>query len=119
MYLSKNSKKILKELKKMNTTNSIHSDKLLKNKVISTLDVNELLINLEYLDDLGLIKYKPYVSGDFMVKITKYGLDYENIKRYKRFKFFKHSILTPILVSFITTILTTFVIKYITEGHWL
>ena len=47
MYLSKNSKKILKELKKMNTINQIHSDKLLKNEVISTLDINELLINLE------------------------------------------------------------------------
>lgn len=119
MYLSKNSKKILKELMKMNTAKPIHSDILLKNKVISTLDINELLINLEYLDDLGLIKYKPYVSGDFMVKITKNGLDYKNIKRYEKFKFFKQSILTPILVSFITTILTTFVMKYITEGHWL
>ena|SRR5690625_3886039 len=117
MYLSKNSKKILKELKKINSFEPIHSDKLLKNKVISKFDTNELLINLESLDKAGLIKYKPYVSGDFMIKITKYGLNYKKIKRHEQITFFKHSILTPILVSFITTVLTTFVIKYITEGH--
>lgn len=72
--------------------------------------------DVRLLQDKGLIQHLPeyeYIDGSMDILLTKEGRFYFENKRNKILSIFAKSVLTPIVVAFITTILTSYFLPWI------
>lgn len=79
-----------------------------------TLNDTDLeVLDIEYLEAKGLIETKGYNDLNYEIRFTNKGLTYFDDKQTKRKDYFLKSFVTPAIVAFITTIITSYLIPLI------